>query len=328
MTEPLPGDIAAYDIVTISPSLAVDSYYVLSRLEIGEVNRAARTLHTAGGKGINLARAVVSLGGKVLVIGVVGGSTGQFVAQQLALEGIPHDLVWGELLTRQSCTLVVPEKSSTTVILESGSPLDESLIEGIRARARADAAQAGWLALTGSLPPNVPASFYADLIEEIKSTSSVWLAVDAAGESLRLAALAGPRVIKVNAAEFLQAFHVHPVQNWPQVRNIYLELAPRGLELLVVTDGARGAYILSPDPLLLHVSTRLNRWLSTTGAGDTFLAGLLLALGKGEPLEAAACYASAAAAASIQHLGCGVLDLVDVERYRSNTRVEHMEYKA
>jgi 1-phosphofructokinase family hexose kinase len=327
MTEPLPGEIAAYDIVTVSPSLAVDSYYVLSQLEIGEVNRAGRTIHTAGGKGINMARAVASLGGRVLAIGVVGGPTGQLVAQQLAVEGIPHDLVWGETLTRQSCTLVVPEKSSTTVILESGSPLDDGLIESIRERARVYAVQSGWLALTGSLPPNVPASFYADLIEEIKSTSSVQVAVDAAGESLRLAALAGPHVIKVNAAEFLQAFNIQAVQDWPQVRKIYLELAPRGLEILVVTDGARGAYIFSPDPQLLHVSTRLDRWLSTTGAGDTFLAGLLLALGKGESLEAAACFASAAAAASIQHIGCGVLDLVDVQRYQNDTCVKRMEYK-
>jgi sugar/nucleoside kinase (ribokinase family) len=64
--------------------------------------------------------------------------------------------------------------------------------------------------------------------------------------------------------------------------------------------------------------------VSTVGAGDTFMAGLLLALGRGESLENAACFASAAAAASLQKVGCGFLNRDDVGRFLSETRVSRL----
>ena len=73
MADSPPVGTSEYDIAVVSPSLAVDSYYVVSQLRLGDVNRGEQTLHTAGGKGINMARAVPALGGRVLIVGAVGG---------------------------------------------------------------------------------------------------------------------------------------------------------------------------------------------------------------------------------------------------------------
>src|SRR4030066_1432156 len=82
-----------FDAVIVSPNIAVDSYYVLPEMEMGGVNRAEKVWHTAGGKGSNMARVMTLLGGRALVLGIAGGHTGRFIADELHREGIAHDLV-------------------------------------------------------------------------------------------------------------------------------------------------------------------------------------------------------------------------------------------
>jgi 6-phosphofructokinase 2 len=73
------------------------------------------------------------------------------------------------------------------------------------------------------------------------------------------------------------------------------------------------------------VTTRVDAWQSTAGAGDTFLAALLLALVRGQSLRDAACYASAAAVANLQQVGCGFFDVADVDRFLTLTEIEPFE---
>jgi 1-phosphofructokinase family hexose kinase len=320
-----PPITSEYDIVVVSPSLAVDSYYVLSQLRLGDVNRAEQTMHTAGGKGINMARAVKSLGGRVLLVGAVGGETGRFIAKQLDLEGISHDLIWEGQETRQSCTIVIPGQRSSTVILEAGTPLAEAALLGISERTLRYARSAPFLTLTGSLPPNVSNDFYRNLIRGIPPSLPVRVGLDTSGESLRLASNAGVRIIKVNAEEFRQAFRLVDPPDWSAIRDIYTGLVASGLQILVITSGALGALVFSPASGPFRVRTEVTDWVSTTGAGDTFMAGFLLALGRGSAIQDAARFASAASAASIQHVGCGVLEGEDVSIFLTHTSLEYLE---
>jgi 6-phosphofructokinase 2 len=79
--------------------------------------------------------------------------------------------------------------------------------------------------------------------------------------------------------------------------------------------------VLAADHKPFQVKTLVDSWESTAGAGDTFMAGLLLALSRGETLEDAAMYASAAAAANLQQVGCGFFDTSDVARFLKVTSV-------
>ena len=128
--------------------------------QAGAVNRAERVYHTAGGKGINFARAFHNLGGRVLSLGIVGGHSGRFIAAELAREGIPHDLVWVDQETRRSSTIISIEAMKTTVMLDSGNQITledgDRLLENVMAHAH----EAPFLVLTGSLPPGLPASYF------------------------------------------------------------------------------------------------------------------------------------------------------------------------
>jgi 1-phosphofructokinase family hexose kinase len=318
------GSIPAYDILAISPNTAVDSYYLLSQFSVGAVNRAGHVFHTAGGKGNNLARAVNALRGKVLSLGIVGGHSGQFIIDELRREGIPADMVRTENESRRSSTLITEGQMQTTVILDSGSFLEPGAGERLVQKILACAAQAPYLVLTGSLPPSLPPSYYAGIVSQVKSTPALNICLDCSGEPLRQAVDQGVQVVKVNVKEFQTSFLCG--ENWKPARalEIFDSLEEKGLKLLVVTDGPQGAFVFSSGRSPFRVFTRVDRWVSTAGAGDTFMAGLLLSLGRGFSLEESARYASAAAAAQLLQVVCGSLVLEDVERFLLVTGLEEV----
>ena len=319
---PAAGLKGPYDILAISPNAAVDSYYLLSGLNVGSVNRAEHVLHTAGGKGNNLARAVNALGGRVLSLGIVGGHTGQFILDELRQEGIPADMVWTENESRRSSTLIAAGQMQTTVVLDSGSCVEPGAGQRLVEKIQDYAAQAPYLVLTGSLPPELPSRYYAEIVSQAKDFPGLKVCLDCSGEPLRLAVEQGAQVVKVNAKEFHSSFLGGERWNPATALEIFACLEKKGLELLVITDGPQGAYVFSSGGSPFRILTRVEQWVSTAGAGDTFMAGLLLGLGRGSSLEEAACYASAAAAAQLQQVVCGSLCREDLERFLPVTSVE------
>ena len=315
------SDRHSYDIVIVSPNGALDSYYMLPDLELASVNRATRVLHTAGGKGNNMARAATRLGGRVLSIGIVGGDSGRFIEKELVREGIDRELVWADIETRRCSTLFVEGRRDTTVVLEVGQAVGEEARQDLTRRVLERSPKAPFVVMTGSLPPDFPADYYACLVEAL-STTEVKVCIDSTGEALRLAAQAGPFLIKVNRAEFCLAFG-EPGVSFSQafVERVYADLGERGLKVLIITDGPQGAYVLAPGQAPFQVITQVDTWESTAGAGDTFMAGVLLALSRGETVKDAAKYASAAASANLQQIGCGFFDASQVGQFLELTSI-------
>jgi tagatose 6-phosphate kinase len=310
------------DLLVAAPNPALDSYYVVPALAVGDVTRAEQVLHTAGGKGNNLARAAMMLGGRVLSVGILGGSTGARILAELEREGIEAVSVASDLETRQCITLVRSGGGENTVVLEMGSPVSTVIQQQFEHAVLEHAWRAQSVVFTGSLPPGVPGSMYADLITRVKREyPGLRLALDASGDSLRLGALAGPTVVKVNVEELLYAFA--PEEEWSVTvgSRIAAMLRVQGVELLIVTDGPRGAFAFPRLGEPLPVETAVVRWVSAAGAGDSFLAALLLAFNKGETLQTALIQASAAAAANLQHVICGHIDVTEFTRYLKTTRI-------
>jgi tagatose 6-phosphate kinase len=321
MTSPTGG----YDVLVAAPNPALDSYYVVPALAVGSVSRAHEVLHTAGGKGNNLARAAVQLGGRVLSVGILGGDTGERIRRELAREGIDSVAVPGLAETRQCITVVRQGGGENTVVLEHGAPVRASDISAFANLVLHHAPSARSVVFNGSLPPGMAPEACAGLIASVRQAhSGLALALDTSGDALRLGALAGPSIVKVNVEELMQAFA--PTETWSAglAARIALDLRTRGVGLLVVTDGQHGAYAFPSGAEPLKVQTPVTRWISTAGAGDSFLAGLLLALGRGETLREALAQASAAAVASLQHVICGQIDRADFQAFRTATRIESL----
>lgn len=319
MNESYPGHRHPYDVIVVSPNAALDSYYTLSNLSVGSVNRAESTLHTAGGKGNNMARAVKALGGRVLSLGILGGHSGRFILEELEREGIPCDAVWVKHETRRSSTMVVPGQMQTTVALDSGALVRQEAGDLLIQKVRERFAQAPFLALTGSLPPGLASSYYADVVSCLSGAASPSVCLDCSGEVLVLAARAGAQIIKVNLHEYQVTFGNGKEWDWKDAQSTFAFLQSLGTKLFVITAGHEGAYVFRTGGDPYRVVTCVQSYLSTAGAGDTFLAGLLVALGRGASIEQATCYGSAAAAAKLKHIVCGALDLPDVEQLLTHT---------
>lgn len=311
-----------FDILIASPNTAIDSYYGLDHLAMPGVNRCRSVFHTAGGKGLNMARAATRLGAHPLCTGFLGGSAGQFIAAELEREGIQHNMLFIDQESRRCSTIYVEGEQDTTVFLEPGSSLDAEDEEALCDHIEKLAPQAHFTALTGSLPPGFRPDFYARVVRIAKAKQGR-VCVDCNGEALAAAASAGPEIIKVNRQEFSQSFRLDAQADLlTAIRAQFAELSQAGVHILIVTDGPRGAMVFSRNEKPFLVNTPVDQVISTAGAGDTFFAGLLFRLAQGEDLVSAARFASAAAVVSVRELGCGFLDAALVEAYLDRSRIE------
>ncbi|MFC3453402.1 1-phosphofructokinase family hexose kinase [Amycolatopsis speibonae] len=251
-------------IVTVTPNTALDVTYTVDDLRPGGVHRARDVRHRAGGKGVNVARVLHTLGADVRAILTAGGATGAAVEGDLAAAGIPADIVpiGGE--TRRTTT-VLADDGSVTLLNEPGPRLTEAEWQTLAAAVRTRKPDV--LVCSGSLPPG--AGGYAGLLGDTPSI------LDTSGEALLAGLAAKPSVVKPNADELREVTGLRdPVAAATELRRagagaVVVSLGPDGL--LAVTPS--GTWHAAPSTVLTG---------NTTGAGDAVVAALALGLSRAE----------------------------------------------
>jgi 1-phosphofructokinase len=292
-------------IVTLTANPSADRAVVLpAELVPGEVQRAVSSREDAGGKGVNVARVVTAAGAPARAVVPVNAHD----PYRLLLEdtGIALDLVEVAGRARANLTITDPAGETTKLNLP-GAELSagevSALVEGVVAAAEG----ATWLVLAGSLPPGVPASFYADLIVAVRDrwgADAPLVAVDASGAALAAVVDGGrPDLIKPNHEELAEL-----VGEDASSDDDVLAAAARRAQALVpgrvasalVTLGADGALLFSADGAWRGRAPKI-QVASTVGAGDSSLAGYLLAAleGASAPDRLARSIAYGAAAATL-----------------------------
>lgn len=228
-------------IGTVTPNLALDVTYDVAALVPGDSHRVSQVRERAGGKGVNVARVAATLGHPVLVLGFVGGLTGETVAAGLFDAGLTALLtpIAGE--TRRTLAVVDESDGATTNFNEPGPAV--STDEWRALHDRVPWARLGVLVCSGSLPPGLPDHAFAELAVRARH-HDVLTVVDAGGAALLAAARAGA-VVRANAAELRAALDGDADENKGGHHNGGIERGARrlvelGASAAVVTDGARG----------------------------------------------------------------------------------------
>jgi 1-phosphofructokinase family hexose kinase len=293
-----------FDLLAIGVNPAMDRYYRAGRISLGAVNRIELARSAPGGKANNFARAYQRLGGCPITTGIVGGVTGHAIIDALDEEGIAYDYVSSPAESRSTATLVSDE--STTVLLEAGPAVPDVAFEALTKKVGELARDVQTVVICGSLPPTASPGYLATLVDVIKAESTARIAVDTSGEPLRLVAQSGVDIVKVNAAELEDAFGIGRLDKG-QVERLFAQLHGNGVSMLCITAGAKGALIYTRDDAFT-VNARVDHVVSTVGAGDAFLAGLLIGLKRSSSLRDAAALAAASAAAATQTIGAGFVD--------------------
>ena len=275
--------------VTVNPSL--DRTVEVPSLERGAVLRAVAGHLDAGGKGVNVTRALTAHGRASVAVLPVGGPVGRQLVELLAAQDIPVDAVPIAEATRSNVSIVEPD-GTVTKINEPGAALtgeeQAQLLVAIRARA----ATASWVVGAGSLPPGTPTSYYADLTRALPGAR---VAIDTSGPALVEAVKAGPAVVKPNREELAEAAS-GDIATLGDVVAAAQALRGLGVGTVLASLGADGAVLVAEDGVWHGEAAAVPR--SSVGAGDALLAGFLAAHGNG-PAALAEGLAWAAAAVSL-----------------------------
>lgn len=300
-------------IVTLTMNPSVDRTAVLpGPLAVGGVNRIASVDDAPGGKGVNVTR-VLAAGGADTRAVFPAPAEDPFVAM-CADAHVPTRVVVppggpGSGGVRINLTVTDPDGITTKLNEPGATPGPESL-DAVRDTVTELARDARWVVLCGSLPRGVPDDFYAELVPRLRATG-VRVAVDTSDAPLTTLAAqlpgAAPDLVKPNGEELGQLAGVDGAAlerraaqgDLGPVLDTARRLRDRGVAAALVTLGGAGAVLVDDDEAW-HATTAPIRVRSTVGAGDSSLAGYLLADARGLPpaqrLAWAVAHGSAAAA--------------------------------
>jgi 1-phosphofructokinase len=290
-------------VVTLTANPSLDRTLALpGPLARGGVARLGVSSTEPGGKGVNVARALAAAGADVAAV-VPADRTDPLVTALTAL-GLPPLTVPTGVPVRTNYSLTEPD-GTTTKLNEPGTALDGDVRAALRAVLTGAAAGARWVVLSGSLPPGTPEDWYAELVRAVRPTGAR-VAVDTSEAPLRALLAAGPDaapdLLKPNAEELAQVAGTTEaalLADPAAVRAAVGALHAGGVAEVLLTLGGEGAVLSTADGVW---SARPPRTAvrSTVGAGDSSLAGALLADLAGAPpaerLRRAVATGSAAAA--------------------------------
>ena len=187
-------------IITVTPNAALDKTIQVASLQVGRRHRGAHGFVAPGGKGINVARALLLLQQPVIATGLAGGETGARIQRELDAEGILNDFVRIEGESRSSTVLIDPTTGRQTEIIENGPSVTAAELEALLERLEYIARDASTIVLAGSLPRDVPEDWYADAIKRLRRTGAQ-IVLDSEGEPLRLGVAAEPHLVAPNQRE-------------------------------------------------------------------------------------------------------------------------------
>ena len=235
-------------IITVTLNAAIDKSLSVPSLQLGRRHRTVQRRTLAGGKGVNVARILKTLGQPVIATGLAGGPTGTQIVEQLTEESILNDFVRIHEESRTNTALLDPTTGEETEINEQGPSVDPAELELFREKLLYLARGAAMVVFAGSLPRNVEPDFYATLIRELHKLD-VTTIVDSDGDALRQAVRAEPNVVSPNLleAEELVGHEFNDDDDRAAAVGEIVELGPREA-LMTTPDGCWAQVVVDGIP--------------------------------------------------------------------------------
>ena len=308
-------------IITVTPNAALDKTIQVPSLQIGMRHRGAHGFVAPGGKGINVARALLLLQQPVIATGLAGGETGARIQRELDAEGILNDFtpIAGE--SRSSTVLIDPTTGNQTEIIENGPSVTAAELDALLDRLEYVARDAAIIVLAGSLPRDVPEDWYADAIKRLRRTGAE-LVLDSEGEPLRLGVAAEPHLVAPNQRE-AEELVGHEFAGDADLLDALDAIADMGARNVLITNETGACALLREhgQERRLRVTVPRVEALSSVGAGDALLAGFLAARRRAAAPEEALRQGVACGTASTLVAGAGVFDPREAKRQTALTEL-------
>jgi 1-phosphofructokinase/tagatose 6-phosphate kinase len=315
-------------ILTVTLNAAIDRTVAVPNFRLGRRHRAVESRTVAGGKGINVARALGLLGRPVIATGFVGGPTGSRVLEALRDESILTDFTTIASETRINLAVIDPTSGEQTEINERGPAVSPEEVKRLFDRIGYLAGGAKICVLAGSVPPGAGDDLYARLVADL-GRRGVTVVLDAEGEAMSAGIRAGASMVTPNERE-AEELVGQEFSDGTDLAHGLGELVRLGALEAAITrpEGCVASVGEGAERRLLEVHTEPLEPVSTVGSGDAFLAGYVAARYEGRSPEDCLAYGVACGAESTQHFGAGTVDRNQVERLLGEVAVHDLEVPA
>jgi 6-phosphofructokinase 2 len=302
-------------ILTLTLNPALDMASDVPEIIAGQKLRCTDPQLDPGGGGLNVSRAIRALGGDSLALVAIGGLTGDRLAGLIRGAGVTFLSILGPGETRQSLTVTEEKTGKQYRFMLPGPVWGEAERARVFTLLRATARPDGFSIISGSQPPGVPVDFPAQLAESMPGSRVV---LDTSGKPLVEAVrhpILGLEVLRMDAEE-AESLTGHALHSRADTADFAQKLARDGVaKKVVVARGADGNVLATVDRRIFSPAPKV-RVKSTVGAGDSFVAALVLAMARGQSDDEALAMGAAAAAAAVMTDATQLCRPEDVMRLR------------
>ncbi len=281
-------------IITVTLNPALSRTIVVRDFEAGRVCQAESSHLEPGGRGIELSKAVCSLGGRGVAVGVVGGAAGEYIRDQLDALGVQNDLVFTRAETRTNLKLFDAARRTVTRINEPGIAVSIQELQEIWEKLTDLADPGDTVVFAGETPSGLANDQLADWIAKLRQ-DGVRTVLDTEGLAMKIGVAACPSLIAPNPAQ-LSELCESGLDSFESVLDAARRVAANGVSLVVVPMGPDGALFTSAQETVYAHGPAIQ----SAGGTVSLLASVLVDWERGAPLEEIAAHALAAAAAEAQ----------------------------
>lgn len=308
------------DILTITMNPAIDITTSTATIAPTHKIRCGASQRHPGGGGINVARVVQRMGGDCAALFPAGGSSGEVLKRLLDEEKIIQLRVPIAGETRESFSVKESSSSNEYRFVLPGPDLTPAEWQACLDLVASRQPFPHYVVASGSLPPGVPTDFYARLAKLVYANGGK-LVLDTSGPALAAALEEGVYLVKPSLRE-LRELVGQPLETQAQWRKAALALVDRGrAQVVVLSLGEGGAWLVTPDETCFAPGLPVPV-VSTIGAGDSFVGGMVWALCQGLPVRESFRYGVAAASAAVLSVGTGLCSQPDVIRLHDDVTLE------
>ena len=308
-------------VTTITLNASIDkAYYIEGPAENGTVMRVKECINTAGGKGLNVARAAMRAGSKVSATGFAGGFNGQYLQSMLKKDGVDSAFVEIEGETR-SCINILDTKYGSTEYLEPGCEVSAEEVKKFMDKLPEIVEKSDVVAVSGSVPKGVDKGIYGEIVAACKKAGKK-IIVDTSGELLVKSIDSCPTMIKPNKDE-MEFLLDRKISGMEEVVAAAKELHSKGIEYVAVSLGGDGALLVS-DEGVIHGKPPKMEVVNTVGCGDSMVGAFAVAMENKMSAEEMLRFAISVASSNAMSQATGDVNMDLAEKIKPQVTIAHL----
>lgn len=265
-------------IYTLTLNPAIDYYMSMENFQLGSLNSLEEGYTLPGGKGINVSKVLKNFSVESKALGFVGGFTGDYIKKHLNEYEIESDFI--ELQENTRINIKLKTKDSETEIAGKSPTISKENIEELLKKFE-EIKKDDVVILSGSVPNSISKSIYADIIKLLPKDCKVIL--DTRGLHFVEGLKEGVFLTKPNNHE-LEEFFNRKLNNIEEIIQAGKDLQALGSKNVLISLGKDGSILITEKEVYIGNAPQ-GKLISSVGAGDSMVAGVVYGIAKGMTLE-------------------------------------------